>query len=200
MKRPEYVATVISSYRKTIDAYLEKNQVNVSNETMEPVKGIISWKLRNARSEILTNGTIGIDVQPLAAKNAAALNFGDYFRTEHDKRTNYLEYFLEENGKILSKGTTIFVRPKTFCFIDPRISVRIDEKYERFDITLTSAAFAKAVYLDLADADCEFGDNWFDLNADEPLCVSVSRKTLSEDMDSTQFSSRLRIMSCFDLQ
>lgn len=191
-------------YSPVLLSCLEENTssvvLNVSNETVEPVKGIISWKLRNARSEILTNGTIGIDVQPLAAKNAAALNFGDYFRTEHDKRTNYLEYFLEENGKILSKGTTIFVRPKTFCFIDPRISVRIDEKYERFDITLTSAAFAKAVYLDLADADCEFGDNWFDLNADEPLCVSVSRKTLSEDMDSTQFSSRLRIMSCFDLQ
>jgi len=191
-------------YSPVLLSCLEENTssvvLNVSNETMEPIKGIISWKLRNARSEILTNGTIGIDVQPLAAKNAAALNFGDYFRTEHDKRTNYLEYFLEENGKILSKGTTIFVRPKTFCFIDPQISVRIDEKYERFDIALTSAAFAKAVYLDLADADCEFGDNWFDLNADEPFCVSVSRKTLSEDMDSAQFSSRLRIMSCFDLQ
>lgn len=174
--------------------------LNVSNETMGSVKGVISWKLRNASSEILTDGTIGIEIPPLTAKNAAALNFSDYFRTEHDKRTNYLEYFLEENGKILSKGMTIFVRPKTFCFIDPHIDVCIDEKYEQFDITLTSAAFAKAVYLDLTDADCEFSDNWFDLNAGEPLMVSISRKSLSEDMDSAQLSARLRIMSCFDLQ
>lgn len=174
--------------------------LNVSNETMQPVKGVISWKLRNAKSEILTDGMIGIEVSALSAKNASALNFSDYFRNEHDKRTNYLEYFLEENGKILSKGTTIFVRPKTFCFDDPQIDVHIDEKHERFDITLTAKSFAKAVYLDLADADCEFGDNWFDLNADEPLCVSVSRKSLSEDMDSAQFYAHLRVMSCFDLQ
>ncbi len=174
--------------------------LNISNETTENVRGTISWRLRSSDSAVLTEGTIAADVPPLSAMNAAPLNFADYFRTEQDKRTNYLEYSLTEKGKILSKGTTIFVRPKKFCFIDPKIDVHINEKYERFEITLTSKAFAKAVYLDLEDADCEFSDNWFDLNANEPKCITISRKTLSEDMDSAQLYARLKVMSCFDLQ
>ena len=44
MKRPEYVATVIDGYRKTIDEYLATNKLNVSDETINDLYTIFNRK------------------------------------------------------------------------------------------------------------------------------------------------------------
>ncbi len=174
--------------------------LNVSNEKIKPVKCEIFWKLRNSAAEILTEGKIDITVPALSAKNAAMLNLSDYFLTEQDKRTKYLEYSLWENGKNISTATTIFVRPKTFCFLNPEINVQIDEKYDRFELNLTAKAFAKSVCLDLSTADCIFSDNWFDINGNETVKVIVYKNQISEEIGLEQFRSQLTICSCYDLQ
>ncbi len=174
--------------------------LNVSNEKTRAFSGEIIWKLRNALAEILTEGKIDVSVSELSAKNAAKLNFSDYFQSEQDKRTKYLEYSLWENGKNISWGTTIFVRPKTFCFVDPEIDVHVDEKHDRFEITLTAKAFAKSVCLDLKTADCVFSDNWVDINGNEAVKIIVNKNQISEEMGYEQFCSQLNVCSCFDLQ
>ncbi len=174
--------------------------LNVSNEKVKSFNGEIKWKLRNVEAEILTEGKIDISVPALSAKNAAALNFSDYFLTEQDRRTKYLEYSLWENGKNISQGTTIFVRPKTFCFVDPEIDVHVDEKYDRFEITLAAKSFAKSVCLDLSSADCIFSDNWFDINGNEAVRIIVDKDKISEVLGYEQFCSQLTVCSCYDLQ
>lgn len=174
--------------------------LNISSERTESFNGIIVWKLRNNNAEILTEGKIDVSISPLSAKNCAKLNFSDYFLTDTDKRTKYLEYSLWENGKNISKGTTIFVRPKSFCFVDPKISVNINEKYDRFELILTANAFAKSVCLDLSSADCIFSDNWFDINRNEAVIINVDKNQISEELGLEQFRSQLTVCSCFDLQ
>ena len=174
--------------------------LNVSNEKRKNFNGEIVWKLRTAEAAVLTEGKIDISIPSLTAKNAAKLNFSDYFLTEQDKRTKYLEYSLWENGKNISCGTTIFVRPKTFCFVNPDIDVHIDEKYDRFEIILKASAFAKSVCLDLKTADCIFSDNWFDINGNEAVKIIVNKNQISEEMGLEQFSQQLTVCSCYDLQ
>ncbi len=194
--RKFYAPVLLSCLEEDTSAVI----LNVSNERTEKVKAEIIWKLRNDKAEILTEGKIDISVNPLSAKNAAALNFSDYFLSEQDKRTKYLEYSLCENGKNISCGTTIFVRPKTFCFADPEINIHIDEKYDHFEIRLTAKAFAKSVCLELTNADCVFSDNWFDINGSEEKKVVVYKNQISEEMGHKDFCSQLTITSCFDLQ
>lgn len=191
-----YAPVLLSCLEEDTSAVL----LNVSNEKVRKVNGVIIWRLRNADAEVLTEGKIDITVPPLSAKNAAALNFSDYFLSEQDKRTKYLEYSLYENGKNISWGTTIFVRPKTFCFKNPEINVHIDEKYDRFEIILTASAFAKSVCLDLKTADCIFSDNWFDINGKEAVKVIVNKNQISEELGLEQFRSQLTVFSCYDLQ
>ncbi len=174
--------------------------LNVSNEKRKNFNGEIVWKLRTAEAAVLTEGKIDISIPSLTAKNAAKLNFSDYFLTEQDKRTKYLEYSLWENGKNISCGTTIFVRPKTFCFVNPDIDVHVDEKYDRFEIILKASAFAKSVCLDLKTADCIFSDNWFDINGTEAVKIIVNKNQISEEMGLEQFSQQLTVCSCYDLQ
>ncbi len=194
--RKFYAPVLLSCLEEDTSAVI----LNVSNEKNEKFKGEIIWRLRNEIAEVLTEGKIDISVNSLSAKNAAALNFSDYFLTEQDKRTKYLEYSLWENGKNISCGTTIFVRPKTFCFAAPEIDVYIDEKYDRFVIRLTAKAFAKSVCLDLTNADCVFSDNWFDINGNEEKQVVVYKNQISEELGQEQFRSQLTVTSCYDLQ
>ena len=182
--------------RKTLRQLFSTFPTSVQKKSKLKLSG--SWETKKA--EILTEGKIDISVGALSAKNAATLNFSDYFLSEQDKRTKYLEYSLWENGKNISCGTTIFVRPKTFCFADPEINVHIDEKIDRFELTLTAKAFAKSVCLELENADCVFSDNWFDINGDEAKKVIVYKNQISEEMGQEQFSSQLNVTSCFDLQ
>ena len=174
--------------------------LNVSNEKIKKFSGEIIWKLRTAEATVLTEGKIDISVSALSAKNAAKLNFSDYFLSAQDKRTKYLEYSLWENGKNISWGTTIFVRPKTFCFANPDINIHIDEKFDRFELSLTAKSFAKSVCLDLKTADCIFSDNWFDINGSEAVKIIVYKNQISEEMGLEQFSSQLTVCSCYDLQ
>lgn len=191
-----YTPVLLSCLEEDVSAVL----LNVSNETLNPVKATVFWRLRNARAEILTSGSIGVSVPALTAKDAAVLCFGDYFLTERDKRTKYLEYTLSENGKIISKGTSIFVRPKSFCFEDPQIKVQIEEKADLFLLTFTARAFAKSVCLDLTEADAAFGDNWFDINGEEPTEIVLRKDALSEPLTLARLLEQLTVTSCFDLQ
>lgn len=98
MKRPEYVATVISSYRKTIDAYLEKNQVNVSNETMNNLYTIFNRKF--TKGYLL--GEVGEDVMNSNRPNNVGLYIGKVI--DYNKKAKRLKIKLENT---LKKGDGI---------------------------------------------------------------------------------------------
>lgn len=191
-----YAPILLSCLEEDVSAVL----LNVSNETRGNVEGTVSWRLRGARSEILTSGSIDISVPALSAKDAAVLNFGDYFLTDRDRRTRYLEYALTVGGRDVSHGTALFVRPKTFCFEDPKITVKAEERAEYFLLTLSAETFAKSVCLDLTEADGKFGDNWFDLHGGEPYEVVLRKDSLSEELTLEQLRAQLTATSCYDLQ
>ena len=58
MKKPEYVATVIGSYRDAIEEYRTTNQLNVSDETMSDLYTIFNRKFTKG----LVLGEVGKDV------------------------------------------------------------------------------------------------------------------------------------------
>lgn len=191
-----YAPLLLSCLEEDVSAVL----LNVSNETREAAEGTVFWRLRGARSEILTSGPIDVAVPALSSRDAAVLNFGDYFLTDRDRRTRFLEYSLVVGGKDVSHGTALFVRPKTFCFEDPKIGVRIGEQTDFFLLTFTAEAFAKSVCLDLTEADAKFGDNWFDLQRGEPMEITLRKDGLSEPLTKEQLLEQLTVMSCYDLQ
>ena len=98
MKRPEYVATVISSYRKTIDTYIEKNQVNVSNETMNNLYTIFNRKF--TKGYLL--GEVGEDVMNSNRPNNVGLYIGKVI--DYNRKAKRLKIKLENT---LKKGDGI---------------------------------------------------------------------------------------------
>ena len=98
MKKPEYVATVISSYRKTVDNYLKKNKVKVSDETMNDLYTIFNRKFTKG----LILGEVGKDVMNSEIPNNQGLYVGKVL--DFNKKAKRLRIKLENT---LKKGDGI---------------------------------------------------------------------------------------------
>ncbi|MGL5328053.1 MAG: DUF3656 domain-containing U32 family peptidase [Peptostreptococcaceae bacterium] len=98
MKRPEYVATVIGSYRKTIDGYLEKNKINVSKETISDLYTIFNRKFTKG----LLLGEVGKEMMNSEIPNNQGLYVGKVL--DFNKKAKRLRLKLENT---LKKGDGI---------------------------------------------------------------------------------------------
>ncbi len=98
MKKPEYVATVINSYRNAIDEYQATKQVNISTETMEDLYTIFNRKFTKG----LILGEVGEDVMNSSVPNNQGLYIGKV--VDYNKKAKRLKIKLEAT---LKKGDGI---------------------------------------------------------------------------------------------
>ena len=98
MKRPEYVATVIDGYRKTIDEYLTTNKLNVSDETISDLYTIFNRKFTKG----LLLGDVGKDMMNSQLPNNQGLYVGTV--VDYNKKAKRLKINLENT---LKKGDGI---------------------------------------------------------------------------------------------
>ncbi len=151
---------------------------NLSNETLQDVEGTVHWALRDARSAVVASGSMKAACPALSAKDLGVPELGDYARILGNERENcryYVTYAFETKDGICSEGSRLFVVPKKFRFLKPRISVKIAEKPDCYAITLAADAYVMAVCLDCRTLDLEFSDNWFDLHGGKPVTVTVPK-------------------------
>ena len=98
MKRPEYVATVIDGYRKTIDEYLATNKLNVSDETISDLYTIFNRKFTKG----LLLGDVGKDMMNSQLPNNQGLYVGTV--VDYNKKAKRLKIKL---ANTLKKGDGI---------------------------------------------------------------------------------------------
>ena len=98
MKRPEYVATVIDGYRKTIDEYLATNKMNVSDETISDLYTIFNRKFTKG----LLLGDVGADMMNSQLPNNQGLYVGTV--VDYNKKAKRLKIKL---ANTLKKGDGI---------------------------------------------------------------------------------------------
>ena len=98
MKKPEYVATVIGSYREAVDDYLRTKKVHVSHDIMADLYTIFNRKFTKG----LLLGEVGKDVMNSQVPNNQGLYIGKV--VDYNKKAKRLKIALEEN---LKKGDGI---------------------------------------------------------------------------------------------
>ena len=104
MKRPEYVATVIDGYRKTIDEYLATNKLNVSDETINDLYTIFNRKFTKG----LLLGDVGKDMMNSQLPNNQGLYVGtvvDYNKKAKRLKIKLVNTLKKGDGINLGGGT-----------------------------------------------------------------------------------------------
>ncbi|BBI32724.1 beta-mannosidase [Cohnella abietis] len=172
--------------------------LHVTNETLNPVEGRLSWRLLNHLSEVIQSGEVAVSLDALSTKEAIGLDFSDVLDNKQKLRQSYLAFELTVDNHPVSGGSVLFVKSKHFDYLDPRISASITESQDSFIIELNSQAFANYVLLDLKTADALWSDNVFDLSADRTKTVTVKKDSLSEALTLEAFQEHLTIRSLYD--
>lgn len=179
------------------DSDISALKFNISNETLSSVSGEVYWYLRDNESKILDSGYFSTSVNAMSACDFSPIDLSKLLSTEHDKRTRYIEYRLEIGGKTVSRGSTLFTRPKTFEFIRPNVEISAEDIGDSWEITLNSDVFTKSVCLDLTDRDAVFDDNWFDIHGNE-VRVNLCKSRISVPFTSAdELIEKLTVRSCF---
>lgn len=174
-------------------------ELHVTNDTQTLVQGIIIWKLRDNRSNVLKEDSVVVEVAPLSAKICIKLDFSDILTDTKTLRSTYLEYLFKVDGRNMSSGTVLFVKSKHFEYINPEIGTSITEELNRFVVKVSSKAFAQYVELDLKDADCRLSDNYLDLSAGESRGIEIKKDSLSRDLTLNELKELLKCRSIFDI-
>ena len=145
--------------------YETKAQIFVNNDTLQDVEGVVEWRLCNSAGEVLQSGRESLKVKALSY---AALEEMDFHKT--DVRNNYLSFDYKVNGAVVSFGTVLFTKPKHFRFIDPKIEVEVNGD----ELTVTSSAYAKYVFISNKNDDLILSDNFFDMDKGKKTIKIIS--------------------------
>ena len=130
-------------------------RLNVTNETMQEVRGEVVWALRTPDGKVVREGCEAVTVPALSAVWLDRLTFEEACTTGH-----YLSFAFVAEGDTVSSGCVLFCAPKHFDFCDPRLAVEVQGD----EITVTADAFARFVYVESDDPDLLLSDNFFDMN------------------------------------
>jgi len=134
----------------------------VTNETMEPVLGLVRWALRTVDAAVVREGECRVKIPALSAHWLDKLDFADADVTGH-----YVSYDWWTDGHWVSGGAALFCAPKHFAFADPALAVRLESGAGGDEILVTASAFARFVQIESDDPDLLLEDNFFDMNGGE---------------------------------
>jgi len=146
------------SFRKSV-------RFNVSNETRKIQKAQVRWQVRKNDGRVLRQETEELEVPELTAVFLPVWELPGL-----DPFTEYVSYALYLDGRWTSGGSVMFLMPKYFEFLDPKLewSLKGDE------ITVRADAFAKSVEISNEADDLILSDNFFDLHADKRTVKRLS--------------------------
>ncbi len=152
----------------------------VTNDTKEPITGMVCWELRNDKSELLQQGEAQVSVPPLSTKWLEKIYF-DGLNSE----TDHLYFSLNVDGKVLSQGSVLFTQPKYYHFTNPNLRYTLQGD----ELIIHSDAYAKAVQIEGIDDDLLLDDNYFDMEKGEKRVRILSGN-----------ANKIKLRSVFDIR
>jgi beta-mannosidase len=153
-----------------------KQDVYITNDTLESWGGTLRWALETLSGEVLTTGQKTVRVAPQAATLISAL---DFFDRVSDANIRELAFVAElyQGEQLVSRQTAFFTPTKHLSLADPEISTRLSVVGDNLYIELTSHSLARLVECTLEGADIVFSDNYFDLPADRSVSIIAQLPT-----------------------
>ena len=142
------------TYDRSVD-YETTAQIFVNNDTMHDIAGKVCWSLRNNEGTVLESGEQELTVPAMSVKSIDKMDFN-----KTDTHKNYLSYSFVVNNEVVSSGSVIFTAHKYFDYIDPQLSVEVNNN----NLIIESKAYAKSIEIYSDDSDFILSDNFFDMN------------------------------------
>ena len=106
----------------------------IHNESFEERKAVLRVRLIDRDFHTLYETEREITAAAFEVKNVLPMDFAPFLAEAGMKKRAVAEYSLIEDGCIVSRGTTLFVKPKYFDFKTPEYRISVAEKADVFCI------------------------------------------------------------------
>ncbi|MBR6029774.1 MAG: glycoside hydrolase family 2 protein [Clostridia bacterium] len=170
----------------------------VHNDTLEAYDGYLTVELRDSRFGLLRRLETDVRAEPLSASCVLREDFSALLPDAETRRRVFCEYRLEVDGQVISRGTTLFAKPKHLDLPGVKYMAEVTERADDFDINLTADGFSYYTELDFHEWDAVFSDNYFDITRPEGVTVSVPRRFLPAGVTCDEVRAALTIRSVRD--
>ncbi|SHM58238.1 beta-mannosidase [Gracilibacillus kekensis] len=181
----------------SIEEQMHEASIYVTNDHLNGITGRVEWKLRNNKSDILQKGTIDIEVEALTAKALTHLDLSDEIN-EVTRYETYLEATLYIDGSPYSQSMVLFSKPKHFKFLNPHMSIAVEEDDDHYMLNVKAHAFTKYVEIQ-STVDLPLSDNYFDLSANETKQITVKKNKMPAAMTKQTIENSLETRSVYHI-
>ena len=168
------------------------------NDTLQAHDLALEVTLRDADFNLLARREVAQTVPPLTALPALFVDFEPLLGDPGLRRRAFASYRMLENGVEISRGSTLFVKPKHFDLPKVGYTVCVTDAGAGFDIHVRATGFSHYTELALTEWDAVFGDNYFDITDETGVHVTLPKTTLPEGTTAGDVRRQLTVRSVRD--
>lgn len=168
---------------------------HVLNESFQKRNAALEIALIDTDFSVLHRECMEVASDAFEMKAVREIDFAQWIKDDDQRKRVIARYRLLEDGQCVSTGCTMFAKPKYFKYRAPVYETKVQEKEDRFEITIRTDTFANYVELYLSDMDCVFSDNYFDITDENGAVVNIMKSELPADMTADAVKDQLRMKS-----
>lgn len=170
----------------------------IHNESFEERKAVLRVRLIDRDFHTLYETETEITAAAFEVKNVLSMDFAPLLAEAGMKKRAVAEYSLIEEGCVVSRGTTLFVKPKYFDFKTPEYRISVTEKADVFCIHADADTYVSYAELSLDGYDVVLEDNFFDITSEEGVAITVDKKEFPNQVTAEEVAAALHIRSVAD--
>lgn len=170
----------------------------IHNESFEERKAVLRVRLIDRDFHTLYETETEITAAAFEVKNVLPMDFAPFLAEAGMKKRAVAEYSLIEDGCAVSRGTTLFVKPKYFDFKTPEYRISVTEKADVFCIHADADTYVSYAELSLDGYDVVLEDNFFDITSEEGVDITVDKKEFPNQVTAEEVAAALHIRSVAD--
>ena len=170
----------------------------IHNESFEERKAVLVVRLFDRDFHTLYETETEAVTGPFEVKQVLAMDFAPFLTEERMKKKAVAEYRLIEDGRVVSRGTTLFVKPKYFEFQKPEYRISVTEREDVFCIHVDADTYVSYAELSMDEYDVIFEDNFFDITSEEGVDITVDKKEFPNRITAEEAAAALHIRSVAD--
>lgn len=156
-------------------------KVDVINDRLTEINAKLNLKIIDFEGKLLWEKTSDLTIPANASTNYFEVNKTTFLKEAGNQSANSVFVCeLVENGTVISKNTFYFNPFKELKVTKPEVTWQVAKVGEGFDITLKTDKLAKNIYLQIADEEGFFSDNYFDLLPGETVSINL-KTSISEE-------------------
>ena len=135
----------------------------------------LTWRLRvlDLSGKVLSEKSGAVTVAPLTSPLVASLSDADLLGGA-DAKTSQAVFEIMDGGQVVAKVFGYAGATKAVAWTDPKLKLAVVPAGGGYDVTVTAAAAARGVWIDVGDLKADLSDNSFDMTGGESVTVHVT--------------------------